>query len=388
MKVTTMPSMITCLVVLTALLPLCDIQAQQATTLTAINRSLDPRFLSWLNSLFYLPPEGELRVRKEYRMLSDTERNNFHTAIRLLKQDTSVPPNKYDALASLHHLNTAQAAHGGPNFLGWHRVYLVLCENALREKMTNVTIPYWDNTIDQALQDPRQSILFSPLFMGTANGQVTSGPFSFWSTPFGPLRRDVGNDRRLMTPLDIQNIMSQRLLADISNPNAPDASNVEELHNDVHVFVGEQMSRIESASYDPIFWSHHAFMDCLWEEFRQNQQRMGIDPSRDYPRIVGEQTHQPLAAMGLGRLLVIDGINSMFTRRIYRYERRPTCIQNSNTCGSPYLRCDWNRRRCVPLIMNTATSQTNMLPTQRLPWWARQGFGTVGTQTNSNFVFG
>lgn len=51
-------------------------------------RSLDPRFLSWLNSLFYLPPEGELRVRKEYRMLSDTERNNFHTAIRLLKQDT------------------------------------------------------------------------------------------------------------------------------------------------------------------------------------------------------------------------------------------------------------------------------------------------------------
>ena len=218
------------------------------------------------------------------------------------------------------------------------------------------------------------------------------GPFSFWSTPFGPLRRDVGNDRRLMTPLDIQNIMSRRLLADISNPNAPDISNVEELHNDVHVFVGEQMSRIESASYDPLFWSHHAFIDSLWEEFRQNQQRMGIDPSRDYPRIVGEQTHQPLAAMGLGRLLVIDGINSMFTRRIYRYERRPTCIQNSNTCGSPYLRCDWNRQRCVPLIMNTGAA-AQALPTQRLPWWVRQGFSGVGSQqraqqTGGQFVFG
>lgn len=55
---------------------------------TVIFRSLDPRFLNWLNSLFYLPPEGELRVRKEYRMLTDQERNNFHNAIRLLKQDT------------------------------------------------------------------------------------------------------------------------------------------------------------------------------------------------------------------------------------------------------------------------------------------------------------
>ena len=197
-----------------------------------------------------------------------------------------------------------------------------------------------------------------------------------------------------MTPLDIQNIMSRRLLADISNPNAPEVSNVEELHNDVHVFIGEQMSRIESASYDPLFWSHHAFIDCLWEEFRQNQRRMGIDPTRDYPRIVGEQTHQPLAAMGLGRLLVIDGINSMFTRRIYRYERRPTCIQNSNTCGSPYLRCDWNRQRCVPLIMNTgATAQAQRAPViQRLPWWSRQqgftGTGTVGQATNNQFVFG
>ena len=48
-------------------------------------------------------------------------------------------------------------------------------ENAMREKVANVTIPYWDNTIEEGLQVPRQSILFSPLFMGTANGQVTQG---------------------------------------------------------------------------------------------------------------------------------------------------------------------------------------------------------------------
>ena len=213
------------------------------------------------------------------------------------------------------------------------------------------------------------------------------GPFSFWSTAFGPLRRDVGNDRRLMNPSDITSIMSRRIIADITNPNAPDSSNIEEIHNDVHVYIGEQMSRIESASYDPLFYIHHAFIDYLWEEFRTNQRMTGIDPARDYPRIVGEQTHQPLASMGLGRLLVIDGINDIFTRRIYRYERRPSCIPNSNTCGSRYLRCDWNRRRCVPLIMNRNTnirSQTTP-PLQRLPWWAGPAARSIN---NNQFAFG
>jgi len=189
-----------------------------------------------------------------------------------------------------------------------------------------------------------------------------------------------------MNPADISAILSQNIIADITNPNAPDPTNIEELHNDVHVYIGQQMSRIETASYDPLFYTHHAFIDYIWEEFRTSQRMRGIDPARDYPRIVGERSHQPLASMGLGRLLVIDGINDIFTRRIYRYERRPQCIPNSNTCGSQYLRCDWQRQRCVPLIMNP-TAPVAMAQTgpaiQRLPWWAGPG-----NDANPNFVFG
>jgi len=50
------------------------------------------------------------------------------------------------------------------------------------------------------------------------------------------------------------------------------------------------MSRIESASYDPTFYTHHTYIDCLWEEFRDRRQR-GINPGRDYPRIVGDNQH-------------------------------------------------------------------------------------------------
>nr|AHZ34287.1 tyrosinase A2 [Pinctada maxima] len=360
-----MPSLLQILYLILAVFPLCRLQQRSVN-------NLNPRFIMWMNSLFYIPNDRNLRVRKEYRMLSDAERRDYNRAIILLKNDRTVSPNKYDALASLHHLNSANGAHGGPGFLGWHRVYLVLFENALREKVPNVTIPYWDSTLDSDLPDPRRSIIWSPLFLGNGNGPVVNGPFRRWSTPYGPLRRDIGADRRLMNRQDIQNVFSRRWLWEITNPSARDEYNIELLHNHVHVWVGEQMSRIESSSYDPAFFAHHAFIDCLWEEFRQRQRQQGINPARDYPRIVGDQNHQPLVSMGLGRLLVIDGINDFFTRQIFRYERRPVCVRGSNTCGSPYLRCNWSTQTCLPLIMSNRGTQTRrVVQNRRQPWWRR-----------------
>ena len=38
---------------------------------------------------------------------------------------------------------------------------------------------------------------------------------------------------------------------------------------------------------------------------------------------------------------------------MYRYESRHVCIENSNNCGSQYLRCDWNQQRCIPVVMRS-----------------------------------
>uniref|UniRef100_A0A8W8JXK3 Tyrosinase copper-binding domain-containing protein n=1 Tax=Magallana gigas TaxID=29159 RepID=A0A8W8JXK3_MAGGI len=368
-KFQTMPSLMSVLHVLVLFLAIFPISRLQIRTQTNANS----RFVQWMNGLFYLPRGNELRVRKEYRLLSDEERRSYHQAILLLKNDRTVLPNKFDAIASLHHLNTASGAHGGPGFLGWHRIYLTLFENALREKVPNVTIPYWDNTLDAELPDPRRSIMWSPLFFGNGNGAVVTGPFRRFTTPYGPLRRDIGADRRLMSKTDLENVFSRRWMWEISNPSAEDRYNLELLHNHVHVWIGEQMSRIESSSYDPAFFSHHAFVDCLWEEFRQRQRQHGINPGRDYPRIVGDQGHQPLVSMGLGRLLVVDGINDIFTQRIYSCQRRPECVPGTNHCGSPYIRCNWSTRTCLPLIMsNRPNNPVAQGPAQQqVPWWAR-----------------
>jgi tyrosinase len=39
---------------------------------------------------------------------------------------------------------------------------------------------------------------------------------------------------------------------------------LENVHNDVHVWVGGSMSAVPVAGFDPVFWSHHAMIDRLW----------------------------------------------------------------------------------------------------------------------------
>ena len=41
------------------------------------------------------------------------------------------------------------------------------------------------------------------------------------------------------------------------------------------------MANVSCAPTDPTFWMHHAFIDLLWEEFRNEHQIS--DPTLEYP---------------------------------------------------------------------------------------------------------
>lgn len=71
-------------------------------------------------------PTGGLpkAIRKEYRRLTDEERNRFHVAINRLKSDTVDNLSKYDLLVLYHTPQQAPGAHWGPAFLPWHRELL------------------------------------------------------------------------------------------------------------------------------------------------------------------------------------------------------------------------------------------------------------------------
>ncbi|KAH3800568.1 hypothetical protein DPMN_154201 [Dreissena polymorpha] len=288
---------------------------------------------------------------------------------------------EYDTFAQLHRGIVTTSAHGGPNFLGWHRVYLALYvtetinmryyhfpemyflthnvfvtfamlihlgldnyrfEEALRRIDGQVSLPYWDSILDNDMENPVNTILFSPAFFGNGDKQVTSGPFANWVTPIGPLTRNISGQGMLFNKEHIRMIMTRCRARDIIAP-APLVFNLDIIHGGIHLWVGGQMSGLHTAAHDPVFFLHHAFVDYIWEMFRNHQFfNCEVNPSLNYPEVTGQ--HAPERPMdGLPGYVNIDGYQSFWTQNWYRFERAPTCPD----CGSPYLTCDPVRDVCV-----------------------------------------
>ncbi|KAK3083189.1 hypothetical protein FSP39_016368 [Pinctada imbricata] len=84
---------------------------------------------------------------------------------------------RYDEIAAYHSAAIASSAHGGPAFLPWHRVYLLILENALRRIDPSVTIPYWNSNLDANMMpeiDARHSIIWTPRFVGRGTDIVNN----------------------------------------------------------------------------------------------------------------------------------------------------------------------------------------------------------------------
>ncbi|CAG2206193.1 unnamed protein product [Mytilus edulis] len=232
-----------------------------------------------------------LRVRKEIRTLSENEFQNFIDAVKALKSDTSVSPNKYDSFALMHQGGAGKSAHDGPNFVSWHRYYCVLFEEALREYNSGVTLPYWDSRPDYLMDNQEDSILFTEIFLGNPKGVVYTGPFAYWSTPTKPstlLRRELGIKGSPINPDRLKAVFRKGYHREILRPTAPNSehANLESHHDSVHRWVGGNtghMADITLSLMDPIFWLHHCFIDYLWEKFRERQTKLGINSETDYP---------------------------------------------------------------------------------------------------------
>ncbi|XP_071121629.1 tyrosinase-like protein 2 [Mytilus edulis] len=293
--------------------------------------------------------------RKEYRMLTDDEREDYHRAVNLMKKDKSIWPNRYDGFVIFHSGMSGKSAHRGPNFYGWHRILLIMYEYSLRKLVPGVCLPYWDSTLDSAMSTmPENSIIWSKHFMGNGDGQVQTGPFRRWMNIDGsPLMRNIGSTGQLLTKRTVLNILSKRYNHQICEPSQNVMHSLEGLHDQVHMWIGGKMFDIATSPMDPIFFMHHAFVDCLWEIFRKQQIGYKIDPSKDYPN-TGDLLQHPDRPMdslppipGFGRLRNKDGYLSYWTDKFYFYDPPPTCSFPTLDCGSKWLECDTRRKICV-----------------------------------------
>ncbi|VDH93946.1 Hypothetical predicted protein [Mytilus galloprovincialis] len=264
----------------------------------------------------------------------------YALAVRRLKNSFSVrqDTNNYDVIAGIHSGSTLGPAHQGPNFLGWHRIYLLILEQAL-----GTTIPYWDSSLDFAMDDPVNTILFTARYFGNGFGFITNGPFA--NLPGRPILRNIGSDGTLISKQAIASVLSRTRHAEIVEPSTAGTVqySLEAHHNGPHVWVDGTLASLASAAYDPIFFCHHAFIDYIWEQFR----RRIPNAEADYPptNVAG---HEPFRFMNFGefpfapRVRTSEAYSARYAR-LRSYQPAPSCPRCAD---SPDLVCNTDTGIC------------------------------------------
>ena len=78
---------------------------------------------------------------------------------------------------------------------------------------SSVSLPYWASTLDDVMDNPVNSILWTSEYFGNGDGIVTSGPAAGWSTMQGGLEREYGRWSSLFKREQIDGVLSQCHLA-------------------------------------------------------------------------------------------------------------------------------------------------------------------------------
>ena len=159
--------------------------------------------------------------------------------------------------------------HGTPLFLPWHRAYLYFFELTLRDLVPDLAgfaLPWWQWTSTPSHTHGIPAAYAAATEPGGAHNPLFSAPVDplalqqgqAQGDPVGPVTvRQPDVPSNLPAEADVQRVLGLTDFLDFS-------SQVEDIHNSVHGWVGGHMGQIPYAAFDPVFWAHHCMIDRLW----------------------------------------------------------------------------------------------------------------------------
>ena len=183
----------------------------------------------------------------------------------------------FDYWAGLHGLPLPMyCEHHTDLFLPWHRAYLYFFELTLKDLDRTVSLPWWDWTSAAAHERGLPSAYTDDGWVNPLTGGL-----------IGPLARRQGDARHPAPARTFRQPDNPWWLPTRDNIewilNRPDfldfAQQLEQVHDDVHVWIGGTVADVPYAAYDPIFWAHHAMIDRLWRLWELRHPTAGVPRS-------------------------------------------------------------------------------------------------------------
>ncbi|MBS2023199.1 MAG: tyrosinase family protein [Deltaproteobacteria bacterium] len=197
---------------------------------------------------------GPLRTRKSMSKLTSAELKKLDAAYKAMRALPASDPRSFANQANIHcwFCGMGEQIHGSYRFFPWHRAYLYFHEKILGALINDPSfaLPYWDWANDRAIPAGYRS---GNLLNSTRDSACNSGSKTLTDQLVGKaaLSRPLGG------------IATAAFVGDETH-----GGNLEfGPHGGVHIWAGGDMSQLDTAGRDPLFYGHHNNIDRYWAQW-------------------------------------------------------------------------------------------------------------------------
>lgn len=237
-------------------------------------------------------PDGDetfplmVRVRKNANRLESGERDRFLHALKAVNR-AGMPV--YQDFRDMHVDEASPQEHQGPQFLPWHRAYLLDLERELQRVDASVSLHYW--RFDEPAPTLFTAAFLGPTYhvaQGTPARQVVfpaGHPLAGWATDGVPgIMRSSLFDTQLQSAQGVPGFPMRSQADTLALGSAFTAFRAMEgrPHGAAHVSFEGFLSQIGTAAKDPLFFLLHSNVDRLWALWQWLNARFNPDSTLTY----------------------------------------------------------------------------------------------------------